>query len=157
MEQDGAMNDRYQARARTLVITGLAVNVLAALVDLVNIYGDGIYKYLRFSGTFGVFLSVLTALSAAGAWWFLTKIAVASSEQRSLLEKVMYWFALESLLGVVVAVNVGWHQSITTWSGSIIWIMVIGGAIETVGLVALARVFGTTKFGDRASQELSIE
>ena len=151
------MNDRYQARARTLVITGLAVNVLAALVDLVNIYGDGIYKYLRFSGTFGVFLSVLTALSAAGAWWFLTKIAVASSEQRSLLEKVMYWFALESLLGVVVAVNVGWHQSITTWSGSIIWIMVIGGAIETVGLVALARVFGTTKFGDRASQELSIE
>ena len=151
------MNDRYQARARTLVITGLAVNVLAALVDLVNIYGDGIYKYLRFSGTFGVFLSVLTALSAAGAWWFLTKIAVASSEQRSLLEKVMYWFALESLVGVVVAVNVGWHQSITTWSGSIIWIMVIGGAIETVGLVALARVFGTTKFGDRASQELSIE
>ena len=151
------MNDHYQARARTLVITGLAVNVLAALVDLVNIYGDGIYKYLRFSGTFGVFLSVLTALSAAGAWWFLTKIAVASSEQRSLLEKVMYWFALESLLGVVVAVNVGWHQSITTWSGSIIWIMVIGGAIETIGLVALARVFGTTKFGDRASQELSIE
>ncbi len=151
------MNDHYQARARTLVITGLAVNVLAALVDLVNIYGDGIYKYLRFSGTFGVFLSVLTALSAAGAWWFLTKIAVASSEQRSLLEKAMYWFALESLLGVVVAVNVGWHQSITTWSGSIIWIMVIGGAIETIGLVALARVFGTTKFGDRASQELSIE
>jgi hypothetical protein len=157
MEQDGAMNDRYQARARTLVITGLAVNVLAALVDLVNIYGDGIYKYLQFSGTFRIFLSVLMALSAAGAWWFLTKMTVESSEQRSLLEKTMYWFALESLLGVVAAVNSGWHQPITTWSDSIIWIMGIGGAIETIGLVLLARVFGTNKFGYRESPEPSIE
>jgi hypothetical protein len=81
MEQDGAMNDRYQARARTLVITGLAVNVLAALVDLVNVYGDGTYKYLWFSGMFEVFLSPLGALSAAGAWWFLTKISAESSTQ----------------------------------------------------------------------------
>ena len=146
------MSDHSQVRARTLVITGLAVNVLAALVDLVNMYGDGIYKYLRFSGTFGVFLSVLTALSAAGAWWFLTKITAANSEQRSLFEKAMYWFALESLLGVVAAVNVGWHQSITTWTGSIIWIMAIGGAIETIGLVLLARVYGTNTIDAAKSQ-----
>lgn len=151
------MSDRYQARARALVITGLAVNVVAALVDLVNVYGDGLYRYLRFSGMLGIFLSPLGALSAAGAWWFLIKMSAESSTQRSLLEKAMYWFALEVLLGVVASVNVGWHQSITTWSGSIIWIMGIGGTIEAVGLVALARVFGTTTFGDRESQEPSAD
>jgi hypothetical protein len=35
--------------------------------------------------------------------------------------------------------------------------MGIGGAIETIGLVALARIFGTTVFEDGESQGLSIE
>jgi hypothetical protein len=157
MEHDGAMNDRRQSQARALVIMGLSVNVLAALVDLVNIYGSGIYKLLRFSGCFSGFLSVFITLSVAGAWWFLAKMSVESSEQRSLLGKALYWFALESLLGVVDFVNDGWHQSITTWTGSIVWIMVIGGVIETIGLVLLARVFTTITFENRESQELSIE
>jgi hypothetical protein len=151
------MSDHYQARARALVVTGLAINVVATLADLANVYGSGMHKYLRFSGMFGIYLSPLGALSAAGAWWFLTKMSAESTTQRSLLERAMYWFALEVLLGVVASVNVGWHQSITTWTGSIIWFMGIGGAIEAVGLVALARVFGATTFGDRESQEPSAD
>jgi hypothetical protein len=149
------MSDRYQARARAFVITGLAVNVLAALVDLVNVYGDGTYQMLRFSGMLEMYLGPLTALSATGAWWFLTKMTAESSTQRSLLEKAMYWFALEVLLGVVASLNVGWHTPITTWSGSVIWIMAFGGVIEVIGLVLLARIFGTATFADRENQELS--
>jgi hypothetical protein len=151
------MIDRYQHRARALIITGLAVNVIAALVDLVNIFGDGVYKFLNFSGIFGIFLSPLVALSTTAAWWFLTKMTAENSTQQSLLEKTMYWFAVQVLLGVVVTVNIGLHQSITTWTGSIIWIMSFGGAIEATGLVALARTFKTTTSIDNESQELPSE
>ncbi len=151
------MSDRCQKRARALVIAGLAVNVFAALVDLINVYGDGTYKYLRFSGMFEIFLGPLAALSAAGAWWFLTKLMAESSTQRLLLERAMYWFAVEVLLGVVASVNVGWHTSITTWSGSVIWLMGMGGTIEAIGIVSLARVFGAATFQGSENQEPSIE
>jgi hypothetical protein len=151
------MIDRYQNRARALVIMGLAVNVIAALIDLINVYGDGTYKFLNFSGMLGIFLSPLTGLSTIGAWWFLTKMTAESSAQRSLLEKAMYWFAVEVLLGVVVTVNYGWHQLSTTWSDSIVWIMSFGGAIEAIGIVALARTFGTATSVDSGNQEPSIE
>ena len=151
------MIDRYQDRARALVITGLAVNVVAAIVDLINLYGDGTAKVLKFSGMLGFFLSPLVALCITGAWWFLTKMTAESPTQRSLLEKTMYWFAVEVLLGVVGTVNYGRFQSITTWSGSVAWIMSFGGGIEAIGLVALARTFRTTASVDRESHELSIE
>jgi hypothetical protein len=147
------MSGLYQERARALVVVGFALNIVAALIDLINVYGDGLYKDINFSGMFGLFLEPLIALSATGAWWFLTKISPEGTAQRSLLEKAMYWFGLEVTLGVIESVNIGVHQSIATWTGSIIWIMAIGGAIEAVGLILLARVFGTMKLNEREIQE----
>jgi hypothetical protein len=155
-DQDDTMSDPIHTRARVLIITGLAINVVAAFIDLINIYGDGEYKFLGFSGTFGIFLGPLTALSAAGAWWFLSKITPESSAQRSLLEKALYWFALEALLGVGDLVNVGWRTSAASWSGSIVWIMALGGATEVVGLVMLARSFTISPSPERESQGLPI-
>jgi hypothetical protein len=147
------MSDLYQKRARALVIVGFALNIVAALVDLINVYGDGLYKHINFSGMLGLFLDPLVALAATGAWWFLTKVTPESTAQRSLLGKAMYWFGLEIILGVVESVNIGLHQSITTWTGSIIWIMAIGGAIEAVGLISLARVLDTMKVNDGEIRE----
>ena len=58
---------------------------------------------------------------------------------------------------MIGTVNYGRFQSITTWSGSVAWIMSFRGAIEAIGLVAPARAFRTTTSVDRESQEPSIE
>lgn len=140
------MNDHFRARARFLVILGFTVNIVAASLDLVNVYRDGTYQYLFFSGTLEIWLSLFLALSATGTWWYLTMLTAENTVQRRLLEKAMYWFATQVVLGVVASLSAGWHQSITTWNGSIIWIMVVGGVLEGIGLIALARLYAVTTF-----------
>jgi hypothetical protein len=144
-------------RAIFLELAGLVLNVLAALLDIVNIYANGAYHFLNFSGLLGIYLGPLGAIAAVGAWWFLARAAAESPAQGTLLEKAMYWFAAEVLVGVVESVNVGLHQSITTGSGSVVWIMGIGGAIEAIGLVMLARVYAESAYLDRGNHEPSTE
>lgn len=134
------MDDRQLARGRALVIAGFAINVVAALVDLVNVYGSGTFRLLAFSGVLGIFLGVPIAVASLGAWWFLARLTLSSPEQRSLFGRAMYFFAAQALLVLAAQLNVAWHQRLANWSSSIIWLMALGAAVEAIGFVAVARV-----------------
>jgi hypothetical protein len=75
------MSDNKQRRAGFLIIVGFGVTVVGALIDLINVYGDGGYRFLQFSGLLQAFLSPLAAVAVTGAWWFLSKVPARETSQ----------------------------------------------------------------------------
>lgn len=147
VKNDG-MDERQAERARLLIVAGFIVNVLAALIDLANVFGSGTYRFLAFSGRFEVVLAALIAFSATAAWWFLTKLNLERPEQRGLLARASSWFAVQALLGVAAGLNVAWHLDVASWSGSVIWLQAVGEALEAVGFFLWARTVGRTAWAD---------
>ena len=122
-----------------MVVAGFATTVIAALVDLVNIYASGTYRFLVFSGMVGIYLSPLIALSTTAAWWFLVQVSPESATQRGLLRRITWLFAADMALAAAASISYGWPQSPLSWTGSIVWLQALGEAVAALGLVEMTR------------------
>ena len=137
------MDEKWQRGARVLVIGGFGVIVIGGVVNLIDIYSSGIYRYLQFSGDLVQFLIPLATIATFAAWWFMSQMMTDQSEQRLLLQRAYRWFAVEYLFMFAAAVALGWHATGFSWTASVAWIQGAGEALASIGFLLMARLLST--------------
>ncbi len=141
------MGEKRQRGARALVIGGFGTVVLSGVVNLIDVYSSGIYKYLRFSGDLVQFLIPLATMATITAWWFMSQLTTDQLEQRLLLQRAYRWFGVEYLVMFATAGALGWHSTAFAWTNVVAWIQGAGEGLTAIGFLLMARSVGTEVAG----------
>ena len=137
------MGEKWQRGARALVIGGFGMVVIGGVVNLIDVYISGIYKYLRPSGDLEQFLIPLAAIATIAAWWFMSQLMTDQFEQRLLLQRAYRWFGVEYLIMFAAAAALGWHSTAFAWTTVVAWIQGAGEGLTSIGFLLLARLVST--------------
>ncbi len=134
------MGEKRQRGARALVIGGFGIVVISGVVNLIDVYSIGIYKYLRLSGDLVQFLIPLATIATIAAWWFMSQLMTDQFEQRLLLRRAYRWFGVEYLIMFAAAVALGWHSTAFAWTNVVAGIQGAGEGLTSIGFLLMARL-----------------
>ena len=134
------MIQKWQRGARVLVIGGFGVVVIGGIVNVINIYGSGMYKFFKFSGDLVQFLIPLATIATIAAWWFMGQMVVEQPEQQRLLRRAYWCFGVEYLIMFAASVALGWRSTALAWTDSVSWILGAGEGLTSVGFLLMARL-----------------
>ena len=77
--QDRTM--RVFSGARRLILGGFALTVVSSILDVVNNYTSGSYRFTFASGQINLYLIVFGSLASFMAWWYLSALDVVGESQ----------------------------------------------------------------------------
>ena len=80
--------------ARWFILGGFALFVVCAVLDVVNNYTSGSYRFMFASAQVNLYLIVLSSLAAITAWWYLSALDVVVDSQRLLIMKALFFFGV---------------------------------------------------------------
>lgn len=137
------MDEKWQRGARALIIGGFGMIVIGGMVNLIDVYSSGVYKYLRLSGDLVQFLIPLAAIATIAAWWFMSQMMTDQFEQRILLQRAYRWFAVEYFIMFAADVASGWHLTAFAWATVIDWMQGAGEGLASIGFLLMARLMNS--------------
>jgi len=120
---------------RRLILGGFALIVVSAVLDVVNNYTSGSYRFMFASGQFNLYLIVLSSLASFMAWWYLSALDVVGESQRLLVMRALLFFGVEMLLEVIVNLNWTHFVSILSFEGILRWTLMAGQASAALGFL----------------------
>lgn len=121
--------------ARRLILGGFALIVASAVLDVVNNYTSGSYRFIFAAGQINLYLIVFGSLASFMAWWYLSALDVVVESQRLLLMRALLFFGVEMLLEVII--NFDWTHfvSFLSFEGILRWTLMIGQASAAAGFL----------------------
>ncbi len=121
--------------ARRLILGGFALIVASTVLDVVNNYTSGSYRFMFASGQIDLYLIVFGSLASFMAWWYLSALDVAGESQRLLVMRALLFFGVEMLVEVIVNLNWTHFVSFLSLEGVLRWTLMIGQASAAVGFL----------------------
>jgi len=134
--------------ARRLILGGFALIVVSAVLDVVNNYTSGSYRFMFASGQINLYLIVLSSLASFMAWWYLSALDVVGESQRLLVMRALFFFGMEMLIEVIVNLNWTHFVAILSFEGILRWTLMVGQASAVVGFLWSSALLKGRSTGD---------
>lgn len=131
--QDGTV--RAFRGARRLILGGFALIVVSVILDVVNNYTSGSYRFMFASGQINLYLIVLSSMSSFMAWCYLSALDVVGKSQQRLVTKALLYFGLGMLFELIINFNWTHLVSLVSLEGVLRWTLMVGEASAAMGFL----------------------